>query len=124
MFKQLNEWGSRQAGRTADFAGAPLAILLVAVFCAGWYLRAGEAGENTLSLILSVASITLTQMVLNGQRRSEQALHLKMDELVYAAQGARNEVAGTESKSIEELESLRRSGDAAEEELHERGVEG
>lgn len=89
-------------------AGAPLAILLVALFCAGWFLRAGAAGENTLTLILSVASITLTQMVLNGQRRSEQALHLKMDELVYAVQGARDEVAGIEAKSIDELQALRR----------------
>lgn len=121
IWKRLNEMGSRLAGRTADLAGAPLAILLVAVFCAGWFLRAGEAGENTLTLILSVASITLTQMVLNGQRRSEQALHLKMDELVYAMTGARNEVAGIETKSVDELEALRRTGDAAEEELEDRG---
>lgn len=124
MVKRLNELGSRIAGRTADLAGAPLSILLVAMFCAGWFIKAGAAGENTLTLILSVASITLTQMVLNGQRRSEQALHLKMDELVYAMQGARNEVAGIEAKSTEELEALRRTGDAAEEVLQDRGTAG
>ncbi len=115
MLKRLNELGSRIAGLTADLAGAPLAILLVAIFCAGWFLRAGDAGENTLTLILSVASITLTQMVLNGQRRSEKALHLKLDELVYAMQGARDEIANVESKSTEELEALRRTADAADE---------
>lgn len=123
MLKQMNEFGSRIAGRTADMAGAPLAIVLVAMFCAGWFLRAGAAGENTLTLILSVASITLTQMVLNGQRRSEQALHLKMDELVYAVHGARNEVAAIETKSTDELDSLRRTGETAESELEERGNE-
>ena len=82
MLKRLNELRSRISGRTADFAGAPLSILLVAMFCAGWFLKAGAAGENTLTVILSVASITLTQMVLNGQRRSGKALHLKMYELV------------------------------------------
>jgi low affinity Fe/Cu permease len=46
-----------------------------------------------------------------------------MDELVYAIRGARNEIAGTEPKTEEELESLRRTGDAAEEELRERGAE-
>lgn len=124
MLKGLNEAGSRLAGRIADLAGAPGSILLVAMFCAGWFLKAGAAGENTLTLILSVASITLTQMVLNGQRRSEQALHLKMDELVYSIQGARNEVAGIEAKSTDELEALRRTGAAAEEVLQERGAEG
>jgi low affinity Fe/Cu permease len=123
MLKRLNEAGSRIAGRTADMAGAPLAIVLVAMFCAGWFLRAGAAGENTLTLILSVASITLTQMVLNGQRRSEQALHLKMDELVYAVRGARNEVAGIETKSTDELDALRRTGEEAESELEERAAE-
>ncbi|SFK53090.1 Low affinity Fe/Cu permease [Sphingomonas sp. NFR04] len=123
MWKRANEWASRMASRTANLSGSPLAILLVAVFCAVWFLRAGQAGENTLTLILSVASITLTQMVLNGQRRSEQALHLKMDELVYAIRGARNEIAGIETKTEEELEALRRTGDAAEEELRERGAE-
>ncbi|WP_293881548.1 low affinity iron permease family protein [Sphingomonas sp.] len=124
MLKRMNEAGSRIAGRTADMAGAPLAIVLVAMFCAGWFLRAGAAGENTLTLILSVASITLTQMVLNGQRRSEQALHLKMDELVYAVRGARNEVAGIETKSTDELDALRRTGEAAESALEERDAAG
>jgi low affinity Fe/Cu permease len=120
MLKSFNELGGRIAGKTADLAGAPLAILLVAVFCAGWFLKAGPAGENTLTLILSVFSITLTQMVLNGQRRSEKALHLKMDELVYAAEGARNAVAGIEAKSVDELEALRQTGDAAKDELRDR----
>lgn len=114
MLRRLNEFGSRMAGRTADLSGAPLSILLVAIFCAGWFFRAGPAGENTLTLILSVASITLTQMVLNGQRRSEKALHLKMDEIVIALDGARNEVAGIESKPIEHIEALRQTMDLAD----------
>jgi low affinity Fe/Cu permease len=122
MLKRLNELGFRLSGRTADLAGEPLSIILVALGCAIWFVDAGTAGENTLTLILSVLSITLTQMVLNGQRRSERALHLKMDELVYAMQGARNEVAGVEAKSIEELEALRQTGDDAGEELIERGI--
>ncbi len=124
MMKKMNELGGKLSSYMAELAGAPLAIILVALFCGAWFLWSGEAGENSLTLILSVASITLTQMVLNGQRRSEQALHLKIDELVYAMKGARNEVAGIEMKTIDELEALRRTGDAAEEELEERGASG
>ena len=123
MWKQLNELGGRIAGRTANMAGAPLAIVLVAIFCGVWFLLAGTAGENALTLLLSGASITLTQMVLNGQRRSEQAMHLKMDELVLAMEGARNEVAGVEQKTTEELEALRSSAGAVENDLEERGEE-
>lgn len=114
--KRLYELGCRICGRAADFSGHPLAILLVAVFCAVWFIVGGPKDENLLTLILSVAAITLTQMVLNGQRRSERAMHLKMDELIIALEGARNEIAGIEARSIEELEQFaeeRRNGDDA-----------
>ena len=115
MLKRLYELGSRIAGRAADMAGHPAAIVLVAVLCGVGFWVLGAAGENTLTLILSVASITLTQMVLNGQRRSERAMHLKMDELVYAIEGARNEVAGIEAKSLDVLDGLRRPCDDPQE---------
>jgi len=44
MWNRLNEVGGRIPRRTADLAGAPRAIILFAVFCAGWYLGAGAAG--------------------------------------------------------------------------------
>ena len=113
MRKRLYEFGCKLSGRGADLAGHPLAILLVALFCGIWFMATGSKGENALTLILSVLSITLTQMVLNGQRRSEQAMHLKMDEMVFALEGARNAVAGIESRSPEELEALRRTVEEA-----------
>jgi hypothetical protein len=47
MLKRMNEAGNRIAERMADMAGAALTIVLAAMFCAGWFLRAGAAGENT-----------------------------------------------------------------------------
>jgi low affinity Fe/Cu permease len=94
--------------RIATLAGHPLAILVVAIFCAAWFLVGGEQSINILTLILSVVAITLTQMVLNQQRRSEAAIHLKIDELIIAKTGARNEVAGIERKTEDEIETLRR----------------
>ena len=111
MLKRWYEFGCRVSGRAADIAGHPAAIALVAILCGVGFIVAGSKGENTLTLILSVASITLTQMVLNGQRRSEQAMHLKMDELVYAVEGARNEVAGIEAKPTDALDALKREND-------------
>lgn len=118
--KRLYGIGCHISELGANTAGHPSAIVLVAVFCAAWFLITGHAGENTLTLILSVLAITLTQMVLNQQRRSERALHLKIDELVIAMKGARNEIAGIETKSEEELEALRRTVDVAEEILEKR----
>jgi len=116
----LYEFGCRISDRGANIAGHPAAILLVIIFCAIWFIDLGSASQNTLTLILSVAAITLTQMVLNQQRRHEAALHMKIDELIHAISGARDEIAGIENKSEAELEALRATGDVAEQLLEER----
>lgn len=106
--KQLYEFGGRVSQIGANVAGHPAAILGMAAFCATWLLVAGEKGENSLTLVLSILAITLTQMVLNQQRKSERALHLKLDELVLATSEARDEMAEIENRSEDEIERLRR----------------
>jgi hypothetical protein len=64
-------------------------------------------GEAALASALTIGGFVLTQMVLNQQRRRDMALHLKLDELVVAMKGARNEVAGVEGAAVEEIERLK-----------------
>ena len=120
MLKALYNFGCQASAFGSRIAGHPLAILLVAVFCAAWFVIGGPNETNLLTLILSVLAITLTQMVLNQQRLSEKALHLKIDELILSGTGARDEMAGIETKSEEELEALAARGDAAEDLLKRR----
>lgn len=120
MSKTLYNFGCKISAWGANLAGHPFAILTVAVVCAAWFIIGGTAAENTLTLALSVLAITLTQMVLNQQRLSERALHMKIDELVFAMKGARDEIAGIECKTEEELEALRRTGDIADNVLTSR----
>lgn len=108
MRKRLYELGCAISDFGANLAGHPAAIFSVAAFCLAWFLLGGPNGENSLTLILSVLAITLTQMVLNQQRRSERALHIKIDELILSVVGARDEVAGIEALTEDELEQLRR----------------
>lgn len=120
MLKRLYILGCKLSAWGSNLAGHPAAILAVAVGCAAWFIIGGPAAENTLTLALSILAITLTQMVLNQQRLSERALHIKIDELVFAMKGARDEIAGIENKSEDELEALRRTGDVAEDVLAAR----
>ncbi|RYE02844.1 MAG: hypothetical protein EOP61_07035 [Sphingomonadales bacterium] len=111
---RFSDWG-------ANIAGHPMALVGVILFCGAWFLLPlGESATAVLTLVLSVLAITLTQMVLNQQKRHETALHLKIDELIHAMRGARDEIMGIEHKSEEELEELRITGDRAEEVLAER----
>ncbi|MEO5866932.1 MAG: low affinity iron permease family protein [Sphingomonas sp.] len=101
--------GGKISDYVANIAGHPIAIAGMIVFCIGWIWIGGSASENALTLALSVLAITLTQMVLNQQKRNEAALHLKIDELILAKQGARDELAGIERASEDEIEELRRT---------------
>ncbi|MGJ3648954.1 low affinity iron permease family protein [Sphingomonas sp. GlSt437] len=101
--------GGKISDIVANLAAHPFAIAGMLVFCTIWFVVGGPDSENALTLALSVLAITLTQMVLNQQKRSEAALHLKIDELIIAMQGARNELAGIEGASHEEIEELRRT---------------
>ena len=113
--------GCRLCDMGATVAGHPLALIGVLVFCTAWFLLPlGDSATALLTLVLSVLAITLTQMVLNQQKRHEAALHLKIDELIYAMKGARDDLMGIESKSEIELEALRITGERAEEVLDER----
>lgn len=56
---------------------------------------------------MTIGAFVLIQMVLVQQRRHEKALYLKIDELIVAMEGARNEVTGIERTAEEEIERLR-----------------
>ena len=89
----------------ADTAAHPAAQILVLACCVLWLTSGG--GTATLASVASIGSLVLTQMVLNQQRRREIALHLKIDELILSKTGARDEVAGIERKTEEEMEEIR-----------------
>lgn len=89
----------------ADFAAHPLVQLGVLLASILWLMIGGS--EAALASTMTIGSFILTQMVLNQQRRRENALHLKIDELILAMKDARNEVVGVEHAADEEIERLR-----------------
>ena len=102
---QISSWVS-------DLAANPLAQIAVVVVCALWFAL-GLATE-VLTAILSILAISLTQMVLNRQNereadahRRDVAMHAKIDELVLAMKGARNEMAGIEELDEEDIQELK-----------------
>lgn len=111
MFEKLRHVVGRVSAATATFAGHPAVQLSVLVACLGW-LTFGKS-EAALASTLTIGGFILTQMVLNQQRHRENALHLKIDELLVAVKGARNELAGSEKADEAEIERLRAGLDMA-----------
>ena len=82
------------------------------IFCVAWFMLGLHA--DLLTAALSVLAITLTQMVLNGQydreaddHRRDVAMHAKLDELLIAMKGARDEMAGIEELDEQDIEQLK-----------------
>ena len=101
----------------------------VIVFCVSWF--ALHLPTDLLTAALSILAITLTQMVLNSQkereaddRRRDVAMHAKLDELLIAMKGARDEMAGIEELDEEEIVELKEAAqdqvDVLDEELEGR----
>lgn len=67
----------------------------------GWF-------EATLTLTLSVAAITMSQLVLREQARGDKAIHAKLDEIIGALSGARNDLMHVEDMAEREIEEKRR----------------
>ena len=110
--------GNRISEWVSDAAAHPMVQFGFIIFCIGWFL-AGLPTE-LLTAALSILAITLTQMVLNRQNerecdahRRDVAMHAKLDELLIAKQGARNEMAGIEELPEEEIEEIKQDPELA-----------
>ena len=97
---------------TADLFAHPYMQIGVILFCISWFALGLKT--DLLTAALSILAITLTQMVLNSQkereaddRRRDIAMHAKLDELLIAMKGARDEMAGIEELDEEEIAELK-----------------
>ena len=102
---RISDWASKLFAH-------PYMQVGVIIFCVTWF----SVGLPTdlLTAALSILAITLTQMVLNSQydreaeaHRRDIAMHAKLDELIAAKRGARNDLVGIEEKDEEEIVQLK-----------------
>jgi low affinity Fe/Cu permease len=105
MIARIHHWIGNLSGAVADFAGHAVVQLAVLVTSVAWLIIGGS--EAALASTMTIGGFILTQMVLSQQRRRENALHLKIDELLVAIEGARSELAGSEHAADDEIERLR-----------------
>jgi low affinity Fe/Cu permease len=104
--------GCQVSAWVADAFAHPLAQIGIILFCATWWIL--KLPTDILTAALSILAITLTQMVLNNQNereldshRRDVAMHAKLDELIAAKKGARNDFVGMEEKDEEEIVQLK-----------------
>lgn len=95
--------GLDAAGRVLTHTSSLLAVLL---FVSAWAIfdRPSLDWHAAATLITFVIAIVIER----NARRDTTALQAKLDELIHATEGARNEIAAVENQSVEEIEARRR----------------
>ena len=106
MLSHLRRVLARLSTYLSDFAAHPIVQLAVLAASVAWLILGGT--EAALASTMTIGGFILTQMVLNQQRRQDNALHLKIDEILLAMNGTRNELTGVEKANEDEIERLRK----------------
>jgi low affinity Fe/Cu permease len=103
-FRVFAQRSSAMLGSAWAFTGAVLVILV-------WLLTGPMFHfSDTWQLIINTATTVVTFLMVfliqNTQNRDAKAMHLKLDELIRAVKGARNQLLDLEHLSDEELMNL------------------
>jgi low affinity Fe/Cu permease len=103
-FRVFARRSSMILGSAWAFAGAVLVILV-------WILTGPTFHfSDTWQLIINTATTIITFLMVfliqNTQNRDAKAVHLKLDEIIRALKGARNELVDLEGLSDEDLKEL------------------
>ena len=103
-FRVFARRSSMMLGSAWAFAGAVLVICI-------WILTGPTFHfSDTWQLIINTATTVITFLMVfliqNTQNRDAKAMHLKLDEMIRALKGARNQLVDLEDLSDEELKKL------------------
>jgi len=93
---------------TVAVLGHPASLLVVLVCAFIW--REVEPESFDLHAIATLVAVAMTLVIQRGQNRDTAALQAKLDELILATEGARNEVAGLDAETADDIDEIRHAG--------------
>ncbi|WP_028744764.1 low affinity iron permease family protein [Rhizobium mesoamericanum] len=91
---QLGTWAAR-----------PWAFVVAILYVIGWLVFSPETLE--WQGVVTLATWLMTLLIQRAGHRDTQAIHAKLDELLYTQRQARNEITSLDEKEPEEIESFR-----------------
>ena len=107
----VRDWFRRFAFGTAFVMGSPWAFLAAIALVLLWAATGPAFGySDTWQLVINTGTTILTFLMVfliqNTQNRDAKAIHLKLDELIRAVEGARTKLVHLEDLSDDELGDL------------------
>lgn len=107
----MNDHFRKLARLVSGWVGTPLAFAISAMAIIVWAFSGPLFGfSDTWQLVINTTTTIITFLIVfliqNTQNRDARAIHLKLDELIYATTTARNELIDTEDLSDADLDRL------------------
>ena len=108
---------TRLSQATARWAGKPVTFFLALSVIVIWGLSGPVFGYNdTWQLVINTSTTIVTFLMVfiiqNSQNRDTAAMQIKLDELISAVKGAREELLDLEELDDDKLEAIRREFEA------------
>ena len=107
----FNAWFGKAAAKAAGWVGSPWAFVLALACVLVWaslgpYSRYSDTWQLIINTATTVITFLMVFLIQNTQNRDSKAIQLKLDELIRAVKGARNQLVDLEDLSDEELKKL------------------
>jgi low affinity Fe/Cu permease len=111
MAGNMPDFFRKFAHRSSELVGTPWTFLVAVAVVILWALSGPLFGfSDTWQLVINTGTTVVTFLMVfliqNTQNRDAKAIHLKLDELIRAMNGARNGLLNLEALSDEELKRL------------------
>lgn len=100
------------AGRTAQFAGQPLAFVVAVGLIVLWLVTGplfhfSDTWQLVVNTATTIVTFIMVFLIQNSQNRDAAAMQAKLDEVIRALADARNEFIGIEHRTDREIEGIR-----------------
>jgi low affinity Fe/Cu permease len=104
-FTRFAKATSRLAGRPLTFAASVFVIALWAA--TGPLFDYSESWQLTVNTLTTIVTFLMVFLIQATQNRDAEAIQIKLDEIIRAMRGARNELLDSEEMEEEDLVALR-----------------
>jgi low affinity Fe/Cu permease len=131
----MNDWFRQFANGVSWAAGSKWAFILSILVIVGWattgpMFRYSDTWQLVINTGTTIIPFLMVFLIQNTQNRDAKAIHLKLDELIRAVEGARTRLVDLQNLSDEDLERLEnefkriREREARKVEQRNRGTNG
>jgi low affinity Fe/Cu permease len=99
------------AGRASQVVGSKWAFTTAVLLIVFWgisgpYFHFSDTWQLVVNTATTIVTFLIVFLIQNTQNRDARAIHLKLDEIIHALKGARNEMIRIETLSDTDLETL------------------